>query len=183
MWRLVTADGSSDKLCTATKVAKLATDSGTCTILRNTSTSLMTLALLNKCKHLYNSSLACPMGPSTIQCQTALSQSELSFWKLREGIDWANLRHYKKNHRLLPIHQKDIPFVGLGPSWPLFIMRPDFFFLLSAVHLHSSGARSSGQRPFHSHSKHNRISLGNYSGKSQSMLMRVTLHFRNEGYG
>ena len=96
MWRLVTADGSSDKLCTATKVAKLATDSGTCTILRNTSTSLMTLALLNNFKHLYNSSLACPMGPSTIQCQTALSQSELSFWKLREGIDWVNLRHCKK---------------------------------------------------------------------------------------
>ena len=117
----------------------------TCTILRNTSTSLMTIVLLNNFKHLYNSSLACPMGPSTIQCQTALSQSELSFWKLRDGIDWANLRHYKKNHRLLPIHQKDIPFVGLGPSWPLLIMRPDFFFLLSASHLHSSGARSSGQ--------------------------------------
>ena len=44
-------------------------------------------------QHLYNSSLACPLSPSTIQCQTALSQSELSFWKLREGIDRANLRH------------------------------------------------------------------------------------------
>ena len=174
MWRLVTADGSSDKLCTATKVAKPATDSGTCTILRNTSTSLMTLALLNKCKHLYNSSLACPMDPGTIQCQTALSQSELSFWKLRDGIDWANLRHYKKKHRLLPIHQKDIPFVGPIPSWPLFIMRPDFFFLLSASHLHFSGARSSGRcsGPFIP-TTHNRISLGNYLGKFQNDMVEI----------
>ena len=155
----------------------------TCTILRNTSTSLMTPALLNNFKHLYNSSLACPMDPGTIQCQTALSQSELSFWKLRECIDWVNLRHYKKKPPVAANSPERHTFCWTGSK--LASLHYEARLLFSFERLPPAffwGPVVWPGSPFIP-TRHKRISLRNYSGKSQGMLMEVTLYFRNERYG